>query len=83
MKCILRSENNDKLRMIDQIQHENLVNYFEFYDFDKSFYLVFQELVLFLTEIIMCSDYFTEIELIVILEQIHFKKSRYFSKHDC
>lgn len=83
MKCISNSKNSDKLRMIDRIQHENFVNYFEFYDFDRSFYFVSQSLVVFLTEIVMCSNYFTKIELAVIFEQIRFKKSRYFSKHDC
>ena len=74
MKCISSSKNSDKLRMIDRIQLENFVNYFEFYDFDKSFYFVFQNLVIFLTEIVMCSDSFTKIELIVIFEQIRFKE---------
>ncbi len=80
VKCISSSENSDKLRMINRIQHENFVNYFEFYDFDKSFYLVSQSLVVFLTEIVMCLDYLTEIELAVILEQIRLEKSRYSSK---
>jgi hypothetical protein len=80
VKCISSSKNNDKLRMINRIQHENFVNYFEFYDFDKSFYFVFQNLVIFLTKIVMCLDYFTKIELIVILEQIRLKKSWYSSK---
>lgn len=82
VKCISGSENSDKLRMINRIQHENFVNYFEFYDFDRSFYLVSQGLVVSLAEIIMCPGYPTEIELVAILGQVRLKESRY-SKHDC
>jgi hypothetical protein len=66
--------------MINRIQHENFVNYFKFYDFDRSFYFVFQNFVVFLTKIVMYLDYFTKIELIVILEQIRLEKSRYSLK---
>ena len=83
VKCISGSENSDKLRMIDRIQHENFVNYFEFYDFDRSFYLVSQGLVVSLAEIVMCPDYPTEIELAAILGQVRLKESRYSSEHDC
>jgi hypothetical protein len=65
---------DDQLRMLQQIQHAKFVSALEIYNFDKTFCVAFEHMLLSLQEI-AGNPYLDEIRLASILGQVNFRRA--------
>ena len=71
IKCLEGLDAGKKVDMLDRVQYKSFLPILECFNFDNTYYPVFPYMTIPLSQVIHSPPYPTELELTVVLEQVH------------